>query len=62
MPSHSHKYRLTFGATDPANGFAYGTQIAGIFENNMWIESSGGNQPHNNMSPYYTCYIFKRTN
>lgn len=25
------------------------------------IASTGGNQPHNNMQPYYTCYIFVRT-
>ncbi len=25
------------------------------------IESIGGDQPHNNLQPYITCYMFKRT-
>ena len=23
--------------------------------------NNGGNQPHNNLQPYITCYMFKRT-
>ena len=25
------------------------------------ISSTGGNQSHNNLQPYFTCYIWKRT-
>jgi len=26
-----------------------------------YTENSGGNKPHNNLQPYITCYMFKRT-
>ena len=31
MPSHTHKYRLAYGNTDPAQGFAYGNTPSGTF-------------------------------
>lgn len=61
MPSHSH------GANSGATTFADG----GINEPSqgsgnrtftyLSLTSTGGGQPHNNVPPYVTCYIFVRT-
>lgn len=69
MPSHNH-----FGY-DPSDGFAlhcinhaWGDYVVlskgveGEVYNYQYPTMRGDDQPHNNMSPYYTCYIFKRTN
>lgn len=61
MPSHSHGANsgaTTFadgGINEPSQGsgnrtFAY-----------LSLTSTGGGQPHNNLQPYFTCYIFVRT-
>lgn len=55
MPSHTHKYRLAYGATDPARGFAYGNTPSGTFSGDF-IQNTGENQPHNNMPPYIVVY------
>lgn len=63
MPTHSHglSYRSTGGGsggtwyTDPgtADGFRENPATA--------IQNSGGGQAHNNLQPYITCYMYKRT-
>ena len=60
MPSHTHKYKLAYGATDPARGFAYGNTPSGTFSGDF-IQNTGENQPHNNMPPYFTVYCWYRT-
>lgn len=66
MPSHSHK--VMFGEYDVTHNI--GAQ--GTYWNNIGIESNttlgnvtavavGGDQPHNNMPPYKTVYIWERT-
>ena len=55
MPSHTHKYRLAYGNTDPARGFAYGNTPSGTFSGDF-IQNTGENQPHNNMPPYIVVY------
>lgn len=62
MPSHSHTVRYLKQTAGNDFQFCGGTgawQTTGKVNSN--IESTGGNQPHNNMQPYYTCYIFVRT-
>lgn len=65
MPSHSHK--VMFGEYDVTHNI--GAQ--GTYWNNIGIESNttlgnvtavavGGDQPHNNMPPYLTVYMWKR--
>lgn len=27
----------------------------------QWLSTRGGSQPHNNLQPYITCYMWKRT-
>ena len=55
MPSHTHKYRLAYGNTDPAQGFAYGNTSSGTFSGDF-IQNMGENQAHNNMPPYVVVY------
>lgn len=59
MPSHSHTCTLAYGATDPAKGLGYATQIATTHFVGF-IDYQGGNAPHNNMPPYLTVYMWKR--
>lgn len=66
MPNHAH----------PWNGYSAGNLYLGsgssvtyaLFGNDTWsenkangIQSVGGDQPHNNLQPYITCYMWKRT-
>lgn len=55
MPSHTHKYRLAYGNTDPAQGFAYGNTPSGTFSGDF-IQNTGENRAHNNMPPYIVVY------
>lgn len=59
MPSHTHKYLLSYGGNDPASGFNYGNTLAGMFDASF-SKSAGGSQAHNNMPPYLAVYIWKR--
>jgi len=61
MPSHSHTFRLAYGNSDPFNGLSYAATVTGDFSDTSKIQKTGGNQPHNNLQPYYTAYIWRRT-
>ncbi len=51
-------YATTSGGN--GSGLIFGTSTGN--SNNKLIENVNyGDQPHNNMQPYYTCYIFVRT-
>ncbi len=54
MPKHSHTYR---------NPMASGLSGHQYTDNSGWDQTSetGGDQPHNNLQPYYCVYIWKRT-
>lgn len=65
MPSHSHML-LPHVAKNAAGNSGYSLQG----NNNWWItpipetgstSAVGGSQPHNNMPPYYTVYVWRRT-
>lgn len=60
MPSHNHTIRAGEEGTETYNEFG---PISTSNKNKYQILSlySGGNQPHNNLQPYITCYMFKRT-
>lgn len=60
MPSHNHNIRAGEEGTEVHNEFG---PISTSNKNKYQILSlySGGNQPHNNLQPYITCYMFKRT-
>lgn len=66
-PSHYH----TAGKYD-ALGINHASVVAGsgvtslvasgsTTSTHVITNNSGGNQPHNNLQPFYTCYIFVRT-
>ena len=61
MPSHSHSYKHSHSPV----ASNYGVIASGgkIFESapNLPVSTVGGNKPHNNLQPYMTCYIWKRT-
>ena len=59
IPAHTHvvKYDVSPGSQ---RAYLQGTQS--IFTGSaQTTESTGGNQAHNNLQPYFTCYIWKRT-
>lgn len=61
MPSHGHGIENGYlnNRTDGnARQTGTGPYISGV---DYSTQLTGGNQPHNNMQPYYTCYIFVRT-
>ena len=60
MPSHTHtqgkKYNASLGSYSPEAPWT--TQSGTSYP---WpTESAGGDQPHNNMPPYLTVYMWKR--
>ena len=74
MPLHKHGENITssFGYEYPLvgenseggtkNGYAFATSAISEKNNKQVLtDSTGGNQPHNNLQPYVTCYMWKRT-
>ena len=69
MPSHFH------GFTDGAKAIVYDTPVLAATGNDLQVfraptsgtlgvtgtNSSGGGDSHNNLQPYITCYMWKRT-
>lgn len=64
MPSHSHNIVYIKSLSTPlsSNGLSgYSENNNGVGTNTNAIQNAGGGQAHNNMQPFYTCYIFVRT-
>lgn len=59
MPSHKHDFGQQFATTSNFSG-AYGYYMIAGTQTDV-IKNTGGNQPHNNLQPYITCYMWKRT-
>lgn len=59
MPSHKHDFGQQFATTSNLSG-AYGYYMIAGTQTDV-IKNTGGNQPHNNLQPYITCYMWKRT-
>lgn len=59
MPSHDHGLvNANDGGYDM--GFSIKYQARG-FDGNFYTDSRGGSEAHNNLQPYITCYMWKRT-
>ena len=68
MPNHIHAIRVAVtyngNAGNYRGAFATNSDWWGGENNYDWnnkTSSSGGDQPHNNLQPYFTCYIWCRT-
>lgn len=59
MPSHKHDFGQQFATTSNLSG-VYGYYMIAGTQTDV-IKNTGGNQPHNNLQPYITCYMWKRT-
>ena len=65
IPSHSHTIRSGWSENSPGND-AYRYQFWGGNDldwhgGNLGTGSTGGDGYHNNLQPYITCYMYKRT-
>lgn len=60
MPSHAHKVHAGWGAGSLGNNFF---RVDSNNPKNQWDDTfpTGGDQAHNNLQPYITCYMYKRT-
>lgn len=65
MPSHNHKADARVMVWDAGKNAAAQPTYNGVIQyygfNEFQTESTGGGQAHNNMPPYFTCYIWLRT-
>lgn len=59
MPSHKHDFGQQFTGMPVSSG-NYGYYMITGTQTDV-IKNTGGNQPHNNLQPYITCYMWKRT-
>lgn len=69
MPSHSHS-KANQGTTAQDGNSSYGLTITAGYQGRTMVSTStdyqpmgstGGDSPHNNLQPYITCYMWKRT-
>ena len=64
MPAHNHTIPCTPTANDGSEPSYQAAQVnaeATGNHNSIVAVSSGGGSPHNNLQPYITCYMWKRT-
>lgn len=67
MPSHYHGERM--GSTPYPDSGATGSNVSGyqpsglayITNKQVLTDTAGGGGAHNNLQPYITCYMYKRT-
>lgn len=62
MPSHRHEAKLENGSFSGGSGHLKWSGAETTYQKyNASVEPYGGDQPHNNLQPYITCYMYKRT-
>lgn len=59
MPSHEHRL-VNANTGGYSMGFSIQYQDRG-YDGNFYTDSKGGSEAHNNLQPYITCYMWKRT-
>lgn len=60
IPSHNHKATVYYNSATGGNGF-WGSNATGTAYTIAGTQSAGGSGAHNNLQPYITVYMFKRT-
>lgn len=60
MPSHTHSYTYSTSVSDWPSRIPLGSN-AGVGTSGAGISTTGGDQAHNNLQPYFTCYIWEKT-
>lgn len=63
MPSHNHLRDIENEVVSTGSGGAWSPSLKGtgnITDENNSTRNTGGDQPHNNLQPYITCYMWKR--
>ena len=62
MPVHSHSVIMNVGGNIEQYGISAGPQYSTTCgELAGYLSNAGGNESHNNLQPYITCYMWKRT-
>jgi hypothetical protein len=61
MPSHNHQSSNYFEGSGGTSGVWAVRSLADLTGYNDVSSQTGGNQPHNILQPYITCYMWKRT-
>ena len=64
IPSHTHQYTETYDSIHTQITAGSGStflEIQNMLTRNSNTTSAGGGTAHNNLQPYITCYMFKRT-
>lgn len=67
MPSHKHDFNARFIVQNAGgagiSGIPANTSAWGNYSPAHWLEIqyAGGDEPHNNLPPYYAVYIYRRT-
>lgn len=61
IPSHSHSTPATLRYESTSSWWIGGTGGTTIAVDNKATGSTGGNQAHNNLQPFITCYVWIRT-
>ena len=61
MPSHQHNLSIVGGGSKKASAVNWTTVDNSRKYASDMIEATGGNGAHNNLQPYVTCYMWKRT-
>ena len=66
MPSHTHTYNgfpngTAISWADPYRKLVYQNNNTNPYPGQSGIDYSGGNQAHNNLQPFITCYVWIRT-
>lgn len=65
MSPHTHHISVKPAGNNVANNLPYQIGAAGLDYSstfiNKYVESNGGGQPHNNMPPYITVHMYRRT-
>lgn len=59
IPSHNHDIAATNGAVGYIETVSLGNSASAT--HTAWTKYKGGGNAHNNLQPYITCYMYKRT-